>query len=50
MKIALDAMGGDFAPASPVTGAIDALKKYPDIEIVFVGDQARIEKELAGQK
>ena len=42
MKIALDAMGGDFAPASPVGGAVEALKKYPDIEIVLVGDQARV--------
>jgi glycerol-3-phosphate acyltransferase PlsX len=47
MKIALDAMGGDFAPASTVAGAIEALKKYADVEIMFVGDQARIEKELA---
>jgi glycerol-3-phosphate acyltransferase PlsX len=46
MKIALDAMGGDNAPESTIAGAIEALKKYPDIEIVFVGDQARIEKEL----
>jgi len=47
MKIALDAMGGDFAPASTVTGAVEALKKYHDVEIVLVGNQARIEKELA---
>ena len=49
MKIALDAMGGDSAPASTVGGAIEALKKYPDIELVLVGDQARIERELADQ-
>ncbi len=48
MKIALDAMGGDFAPASTVAGAIEALKTYDDIEIIFVGDQARIEQELTG--
>ncbi len=47
MKIALDAMGGDLAPASTVAGAVEALKKYTDIELVLVGDQARIEKELA---
>jgi glycerol-3-phosphate acyltransferase PlsX len=47
MKIALDAMGGDSAPASTVAGAWEALKKYPDIEIILVGDQARIEQELA---
>ena len=46
MKIALDAMGGDSAPASTVAGAWEALKKYPDIEIVLVGDEARIEQEL----
>jgi len=46
MKIALDAMGGDSAPASTVAGAWEALKKFPDIEIILVGDQARIEKEL----
>ena len=47
MKIALDAMGGDLAPASTVAGALEALKKYPDIEIILVGDQPRVEKELA---
>jgi fatty acid/phospholipid biosynthesis enzyme len=47
MKIALDAMGGDLAPASPVAGAVEALHKYTDIEIILVGDQARIEQEFA---
>ena len=46
MKIALDAMGGDSAPASTVGGAVEALKKHPDIEIILVGDKARIEQEL----
>jgi glycerol-3-phosphate acyltransferase PlsX len=46
MKIALDAMGGDHAPASTVAGACEALKKHPDIEIILVGDNARIEQEL----
>jgi glycerol-3-phosphate acyltransferase PlsX len=48
MKIALDAMGGDSAPASTVAGAWEALKKYPDIEIILVGDQDRIQQELKG--
>jgi phosphate acyltransferase len=47
MKIALDAMGGDSAPASTVAGAIEALKAYDDIELILVGDQPRLEKELA---
>lgn len=47
MKIALDAMGGDLAPASPVAGAVEALHRHTDIEIILVGDQARIEQEFA---
>jgi len=46
MKIALDAMGGDFAPANPVAGAIAALRDFPDIEIIFVGDLEKIRQEL----
>ena len=49
MKIALDAMGGDSAPASTIAGAIQALKKYNDIELILVGDQTRIKKEFADQ-
>ena len=49
MKIALDAMGGDTAPASTIAGAIQALKKYNDIELILVGDQARIKKEFSDQ-
>lgn len=40
-------MGGDFAPGSTVAGAVEALKKYGDLEIVLVGDEHRLEKELA---
>jgi glycerol-3-phosphate acyltransferase PlsX len=49
MKIALDAMGGDHAPACTVGGAMEALKRFSDIEIIFVGDTARIEQELQVQ-
>ena len=47
MRIAVDAMGGDFAPKEIVRGAIDAAKKY-DCEIVLVGDEAKIRAELGG--
>lgn len=46
MKIALDAMGGDFSPKNPVAGAVQALRDFPDIEIIFVGDEQRIRAEL----
>ena len=47
MRIAIDAMGGDFAPKEIVRGAIDAAKKY-DCEIVLVGDEMKIRAELGG--
>ena len=47
MKIALDAMGGDFGPPNIVGGAVMALKEYPHIEKLYlVGDTPQIEKEL----
>jgi phosphate acyltransferase len=47
MKIALDAMGGDFGPPTLVAGAVMALREYPYITQLFlVGDSAKIETEL----
>jgi glycerol-3-phosphate acyltransferase PlsX len=47
MRIALDAMGGDFAPGPIVQGALQALQKDADLHIVLVGDQAQIEPLVA---
>lgn len=47
MKIALDAMGGDFGPPHIVGGAVLALQEYPHIDKLFlVGDTTQIEAEL----
>ncbi|WP_138496572.1 phosphate acyltransferase PlsX [Paenibacillus pinistramenti] len=46
MRIAIDAMGGDFAPQSTVEGALSAAKEWPDIEIILVGDQAVLDPML----
>ena len=46
MKIFVDAMGGDFAPQAPVEGAIEALRRYPEIEVVLAGAIPEIEKYL----
>src|SRR6266403_400323 len=47
MKIALDAMGGDFGPPNIVSGAVMALSEYPRIGKLFlVGDTPQIEAEL----
>ena len=50
LKIAIDAMGGDNAPAEIVKGAIQALKKDREIQIVFTGDEAAVRAELAKYK
>ena len=47
IRIALDAMGGDHAPAVPVAGAALALSELPgDISIQLIGQQKPIEREL----
>lgn len=46
MRIAVDAFGGDNAPAAVVEGCIDALKKYPDMSVTLCGDEKRIKAEL----
>jgi phosphate acyltransferase len=43
MRIALDAMGGDHAPGPVVAGALQAVAADPDVTVVLVGDQAKIE-------
>lgn len=48
MRIALDAMGTDHAPATEVAGALSALAELDgDIEIILVGDEEVIRAELA---
>ncbi len=49
MKIAVDAMGGDFAPRNAIDGSILAASEY-GYEIVLVGEQYSIEKELSRHK
>lgn len=46
MRIALDAMGGDHAPACIVQGSLEALQLFDDVEIILVGDRRQIEAEL----
>jgi glycerol-3-phosphate acyltransferase PlsX len=46
-RIALDAMGGDYAPASPIAGALLALAELPaDVTIQLVGREGDIKAEL----
>ena len=48
MRIALDAMGTDAAPAVEVAGAVNALRNpESDFEVILVGDSDALEAELA---
>lgn len=44
--VAVDAMGGDFAPVEIVKGAVDAIKEF-GVTIKLVGREADIKRELA---
>ena len=46
MRIAVDAMGGDYAPGEIIKGALLALEKYSDLHIIFVGQEQEINKYL----
>ncbi|MEM0895736.1 MAG: phosphate acyltransferase PlsX [Verrucomicrobiota bacterium] len=51
MKIAVDAMGGDHAPANNIGGVKLALESLSSIERLFLtGDKGKIEAELAQQQ
>lgn len=43
--VAVDAMGGDFAPGAIVHGAINAARK--GLPVILVGSEARVREELA---
>jgi phosphate acyltransferase len=48
--VALDAMGGDHAPASVVQGAAIASRRVPKAEFLLFGDQAKLEPLIARHK
>ncbi|MFC1467152.1 phosphate acyltransferase PlsX [Verrucomicrobiota bacterium] len=51
MKIAVDAMGGDYAPAEIVAGTVEAARKLSGIsKLYLVGDEEAIKAELAKYK
>ena len=47
MHVAVDAMGGDHAPAAVVEGAVLASRKFSGLKITLVGQPDAIEAELA---
>ncbi len=47
IKILVDAMGGDNAPAAVVEGAVKALENDKELYLILTGRQADVERELA---
>ena len=47
IKIIVDAMGGDNAPAEIVKGAVQALSKDKEVKVVLTGDKNKIDPVLA---
>ena len=50
VRIALDAMGGDYGPPVTVPGALAALDVHPEIHVTFVGDPDQISSELKNHR
>ncbi len=46
IKVAVDAMGGDYAPFEIVKGAVEAVKVRKDLRVCLTGRKELIEKEL----
>ena len=49
MVIAVDVVGGDHIPDSPVGGALLALESHPDLHILFVGPENLTLSALEGK-
>ncbi len=47
VKVSIDASGGDHGIPVTIPAGIKALRKFKDLEIVFVGNQGAIETELS---
>lgn len=47
IKVAVDAMGGDYAPDEIVAGCVDAVKADPQIQVILVGQEKRVDAQLS---
>ncbi len=48
VKVAVDAMGGDNAPAEIVKGAVEAIRENGKVKVYLVGNEEAMKKALAG--
>ena len=47
IKVAVDAMGGDYAPGEMVAGAVEAVNAKPGIQVLLVGQEQAVVSELS---
>ena len=47
IKVAVDVMGGDYAPVEAIKGAVAAVNEKENVEVLLVGKQDVIENELS---
>lgn len=45
--VALDAMGGDYAPVETVKGAVEAVNENSNIKVILVGKEEEVKAELS---
>jgi len=48
IRVVLDAMGGDYGPRETIKGAVEALNRDSELEVILVGDEAPLRVELEG--
>lgn len=46
-RVALDAMGGDYAPSEMVKGAVEAINREQNVKVFLVGKEELVQSELA---
>ena len=49
IKLVLDCFGGDHSPDANIEGALMALEKFPDMELVLTGDEGVLKPLLQGK-
>lgn len=50
MRIAVDAMGGDYAPEEVIKGTLRAAETWPELQLILVGQQEQMLPFLMGNK
>jgi glycerol-3-phosphate acyltransferase PlsX len=48
VRVAVDGMGGDFAPAEVVAGALEWARAHPEADLLLVGDEPRLRPHIVG--